>query len=406
MGDLLKIAFRNIFRNSRRSLLTIIISFLAVVVLMVSSSFLGGLFDGILGESIKSTGHIRITSADYDIKERMMSLTGNIPEYGLLKERLAQVDGVVSVAGRIKFPCLIFQDERSKEGLGYGIEPGDIQNLNFINYTYQGGLLNPSGQNEIVVGRELARSLQLKVGDELTLFARTLYNSPYGLNYRVVGLYDMQNGRLNKGFYISLASAQELLDMNDRVMEIVIFGKSSAETGHLINGLGKVPELKGLLMKSWNQIGLAPVFTGVVTVISTIMQLIFAFLAALGIANTMMMAVFERKGEIGLLKSMGMYEDEITMLFTIEGFMLGFIGTVAGLLCGGIIAYLLSRYGINLGGSLQGLPLTITNMIYGVFNTGIFLKSIILGLTAAVLAALIPALNGVRLKPTEALRKD
>ncbi len=406
MGDLLKIAFRNVFRNSRRSLLTIIISFLAVAVLMVSSSFLGGFFDGILGESIKSTGHIRITSPDYDLKERMMSLTGNVPKYGRFKKTLAKVPGVVSVAGRIKFPCLVFQGNQSKEGLGYGIEPDDLRNLNFKSYTYQGRLLDPASKNEIMAGRDLAKSLHLQTGVEVTLLVRTLYNSTYALNYRVVGLFDMQNGQLNKGFYISLASAQELLDMNDKATEIIMFGKSSSETDRLIKGLKKVAELKGFMMKSWNQIGLAPIFTEVVTIISTIMQLIFALLAALGIANTMMMAVLERRAEIGLLKSMGMYEDEITVLFTIEGFILGLAGTCLGLIFGGVIAYLLSKYGLNLGGSLQGLPLVVTNMIYGVFNFGIFLKSIILGLTAAILAALIPAMKGVRLKPTEALRKD
>jgi putative ABC transport system permease protein len=407
MSDLLKIAFRNIFRNSRRSLLTVIISFLGIFILMLSSSFLGGLFDGILGESIKSTGHVRITSPDYDIKERMMSLTGNVPDFKRIKQEILKVNGVTIAAGRLKFPCLMYKGDEYKEGLGFGIENEDLKNLNFKNYTYQGRLLNPGNKNEIVIGRDLAQSLHLKIDDEVTILSRTLYNSTYALNYRVIGLFDMQNGRLNKGFYISLASAQELLDMADRVTEILVFGKTSAQAGTLISQFRNISGFKELQLKPWNQIGFAPIFTGIVTIVSTILQLIFVILAGLGIANTMMMAVFERKGEIGLLKSMGMHDNEITALFTIEGFILGFIGTALGLLCGGTGAYLLSKYGINLGGSLAGLPMMIvTQMIYGVFNLGIFLKSIVLGLAAAVLASLIPALNGVRLKPTEALRKE
>lgn len=408
MGDLLKIAFRNIFRNLRRSLLTIIISFLGVFVLMASSSFLGGMFNNLLGESIKTTGHIRITSADYEVKERMMSLTGNIPDFAERKKDITKVPGVATVVGRLRFPSLVYQanGEENKEGLGYGIEATDLKNLNFKNYTYQGRLLNPDAKDEIMVGRQLADSLNLKTGDEVTLLSRTLYNSTYALNYRVVGLFDMQNGKLNKTFYISLASAQDLLDMAGRVSEILVYGRSSDKAAALLERLEKTPGFKELLLKRWDQIGFAPVFMGIVKVVSTIMQLVFIFLAALGIANTMMMAVFERKGEIGLLKSLGMHEPEITTLFTFEGFFLGFIGTLLGLGGGGLVAYLLSKYGINLGSSLEGVPMVVANVIYGTFDLGIFLKALILGLTAAFLASLLPALNGVRLNPTEALRKD
>jgi putative ABC transport system permease protein len=408
MGDLLKIAFRNIFRNLRRSALTIVISFLGVFILMVSSSFLGGMFNNLLGESIKTTGHVRITSADYETKERMMSLAGNIPDFGRRKETILKVPGVVTVVGRLRFPSLIYQasGDANKEGLGYGIEKEDLRQLNFTNYIYQGRLLKPGARDEIMVGRQLAESLSLKTGDEVTLLSRTLYNSTYALNYRVVGLFDMQNGKLNKTFYISLASAQELLDMADRVSEILVYGESSDKAAALLGRLKNMPGIEGFSLKRWDQIGFAPIFTGIVTVISTIMQLVFIFLAALGIANTMMMAVFERKGEIGLLKSMGMYEPEIITLFTIEGFFLGFMGIVLGLAGGGLAAFLLSKYGINLGSSLEGMPMVVANMIYGIFTFGIFLKGLILGLVAAVFASLLPALNGVRLKPTEALRKD
>lgn len=408
MGDLLKIAFRNIFRNLRRSVLTIIISFLGVSVLMMSSSFLGGMFNNLQGESIKTTGHIRITSADYETKEPMMSLTGNVPDFESIKETIYKVPGVVTVSGRLRFPSMVYlaNGDQNKEGLGIGIEKEDLEQLNFKNNTYQGRVLNLKAGNEIMVGRQLAESLGLSVGDEVTLLSRTLYNSTYALNYRVAGLFDMQNGKLNKTFYISLASAQELLDMYGRVTEILVYGESSNNVSTLQARLKKVPELKDLLLKRWDQIGFAPVFMGIVRVVSTIMQLVFIFLAALGIANTMMMAVFERKGEIGLLKSMGMHEQEIVALFTMEGFFLGFAGTLLGLTGGGLVAFWLSKYGIDLGSSLEGVPMVVANMIYGTFDLGIFMKAMILGLVATVLASLLPALNGVRLKPTEALRKD
>lgn len=406
MNDLIKIAFRNIFRNSRRSLITVFISFLSVLFLVVGSSFLGGLFNNILSESIRQTGHVRITSKDYAIKERMLSLTGNIDNYPEIKNRIAKISGVSWVTARIKFAAVVYQGDQSQEGLGNGIEAADIKNLNLESAIYQGRVMKPQANDEILIGRQLAETLGIKAGDQVTLLSRTIDNSPYALKYRVTGLFDLQNGKLNKTFYIPLSSAQDLLNMADRVTEILAFSDSTTATGALTASLKKDSQLSQLSIERWDEIGLAPVLTGIIKIVSTIIQLIFVFLAGLGIANTMMMAVFERKNEIGLLKSMGMYENEITALFTLEGFILGLFGTLSGLFVGGMAAYYLNRHGLYLGSSLSGLPLLINSMIYGVFDGGIFLKGTILGLAAAVLASIFPALSGVRLKPTEALRKE
>lgn len=406
MNDLMKIAFRNVFRNFRRSLLTIFISFLSVTGLVVSSSFLGGMFNSILNENIKYSGHIRLNSKDYEVQERMMSLTGNVAGYRELRRKIAQASGVDQVVGRMKFAGLVYKDEENKEAFGSGIEEADLKILELNNLTYQGKTINTKAKDEIIVGRQLAESLNLKTGDQVTVLTRTIYNSPSAFNYKVVGIFDLQNGKLNKGFYISLTGAQELLDLEDRVLEIAVFGKSRQDTPELLRSLRQIPEVRGLQIKLWDQIGLGPIFTSIVTVVSTIIQLIIIALAGLGIANTMMMAVFERKNEIGLLKSMGMRDAEITALFSIEGFFLGLLGTTAGLLVGGTIAYFFHRHGINLGGQLQGLPMALGNVIYGTFDSFIFGKGIILGLGAAVIASVLPALSGVRLNPTQALRKE
>jgi putative ABC transport system permease protein len=396
MNDLIKIAFRNMFRNFRRSLLTIFISFLSVTFLVFSSSFLGGMFNNLLNESIKFTGHVRLNSKNYDIQERMMSLTGNVTGYSALKQKILKTHGVQQVAGRLKFAGLVYKGDENKEAFGCGIEAADLQILDFKNLTYQGRPIDTNAKNEIIAGRQLAESLNLSTGDQVTVLTRTLYNSAWASNFKVVGIFDLQNGKLNKGFYISLSGAQELLDMADRVLEVSVFGASNAVTPDLIKNLRNIPEVRELELKQWNQIGLAPSLTGIITVVSTIIQLIIITLAGLGIANTMMMAVFERKNEIGLLKSMGMHESEITTLFSLEGIFLGLIGTIFGLLIGGTGAYFLHTHGLNVGGQLQGLPIVIGNMIYGTFDNFIFLKGIILGLGAAILASLLPALNGVR----------
>lgn len=406
MPDLIKIAFRNVFRNFRRSVLTIFISFLSVALLVVSSSFIAGMFHNILNESIKFSGHVRLNSKDYDIQERMMSLMGNIKNYPRLKRQIGRLPGVMTVAGRLKFAGLVYKGDANTEALGFGIEAAELKTLDLKKLTFQGRPIQTRHKNEIIVGRKLAESLDLHLGDKVTLLTRTLYGSTGAYNYEVVGVFDLQNGRLNKSFYISLPDAQELLDMKDRVMEVSVFGAGSDATPDLMRRLQTIPAVRHLQLKAWDQIGLGPSLTKIITIVSSIIQLIIIVLAGLGIANTMMMAVFERKSEIGLLKSMGMHTSEITALFSLEGIFLGVMGTIAGLIGGGGIAYLLHTRGLNVGSQLRGLPIVIGNMVYGGFDTGIFLKGIILGLGAALLASLLPAINGVRLKPTDALRKE
>jgi putative ABC transport system permease protein len=411
MSELMKIAFRNLFRNSKRSLLTIFISMLAVACLVFGNSFLGGMFDNILSESIKFSGHIRLASLDYDIKERLMSLTGNVPEYEALKASLLkhpQVrQKVKTITGRLKFGAVIFKGEdTSKEGLGYGIEPQDITALDFKNITYQGRILDFNAKDELLIGRQLADSLKLNLGDEVTLLARTLYNSPYALNFRVVGFFDMQNSQLNKTFYISLANAQYLLDMEGRVSEVLIFGKTIDDTDRIMKDLREIKETRDYQLKTWGEMGMGPVFRVIVMIISLIIRGIFLVLAGLGIANTMLMAVFERRNEIGLLKSMGMREEEIVALFTFEGVFLGLVGTCLGLLVGGLGAHYIATEGIKIGSSLEGIPFTIRNIIYGQFNVSIFIVAGLLGLAVAFLSSLLPSRSGARLNPTEALRKE
>ncbi|MCL6591701.1 MAG: FtsX-like permease family protein [Firmicutes bacterium] len=411
MGKIMEIAFRNLFRNSKRSLLTVFITMLAVTCLVYGNSYLDGMFNNILSESIKFSGHVRLASLDYDIKERLMSLSGNVPEYDTLKASILKYrqlrSKIKTITGRLKFGAVIFKGQDiSKEGLGYGIEPPDITILNFKNITYQGRIIDFNARDEIMVGRQMADSLNLDVGDEVALLSRTLYNSPYVLNFRVVGLFDMQNSQLNKTFYISLANAQYLLDMEGRVSEVLIFGKTIDNTDSIMKDLKKIKETDGYQLKTWGEIGMGPVFRVIIMIVSLIIRGIFLVLAGLGIANTMLMAILERRNEIGLLKSMGMREKEITALFTFEGVFLGLVGTLLGLAAGAWGAYQLATAGLKIGSSLEGIPFTISNVIYGTYNAQIFINASLLGLGAAFVSSLLPSISGAKLNPTEALRKE
>lgn len=404
MEELIKIAFRNIFRNSRRSLLTAFIIVMSVMMLLIGNSYLNGFGKSVIDEGIKYTGHVRFTAHDYESKENSMALTSNVADYRAVKAELQKKPSVKVVAGRISFGALLYKGDESTECFGNGIEQADEFILDFKHAIYAGRNLNYTTENEIVVGYDLVKVLNLTLGDEVTVLVRTLNNSTYALNYRIVGFFNMQNGMYNKSFYITLPAAQYLLDMEDRVTQVALFGESPKDTVKIMSDLIGDVHSDGYLVKRWEEIGLNPILAGTLNIISNIVKLVLIVLAALGIANTMMMAVYERKMEIGILKSMGLSDNKIILLFIMEGGFLGLAGAIFGLLCGGTGAYYMATHGVDFSSFIEGLPGVINNIVYGDFSADIFIQSFILGILSAVVASYLSARSIVRLGTSEALR--
>lgn len=409
MKRLVNIAFRNLFRNQRRSILTVFICALAVLMMMVSNSFLEGLSENLLNESIKYSGHVRITSPNYEIEERTMALSENIDQYDSVAKAIAKLKNeggpVTTYYGKLRFGTVVYKGDTSRECVGTGVEKAELDRLGVKKRVYRGRILDLDQKDEILVGKELAKTLKLAIGDQVTLLTRTLNGSNGALNFKVVGFYDLENELLNKLFYISLPAAQNLLDMDGRVTELLVFTTNTKETGTLMAQLSGLKQTKPLLLRRWDQIGMGPMFMMSFNMILGAIQLIFIILAGLGIINTMLMTVFERRGEIGVLKALGMYDREIMALFTLEGGLLGVFGSILGLIVGGLVTFGFSK-GITLVGSnANQLSNMISNVVYGSFNIGLFIKGLTLGIVTATGASFLPVRSGVRLKPTEALRQ-
>jgi putative ABC transport system permease protein len=408
MINLFKIAFRNVFRNFSRSMLTVFITAISVTFLIFCSSFLDGAITTFLNESIKLTGHLRIAAPNYDMYQKMLSLNHNVANYSQIKQAIQQQPSINQrvkvITNLIQFGAVVFNGDDNQESVGFGIEANYDKVLGLSTSIYQGRMMKPTADNEIIIGRRLAESLKIKINSTITILSRTLYNSIFLSNYKVVGIYDVQNGRLNKGFYLPLAVTQQMLDMEGKVTEVLIFGTTIADTAFLQNNLKKMPVAKNLELKQWQAIGTAPSFLGLVNIIAKIILVIIVILAGFGITNTTLMAILERRKEIGLLKSLGMQEKEIVTLFTIEGLILGLSGTVLGLVLGGSAAYYLAFRGVHFGSALAGIPFTTTEMVYGSLDNAIFIRAILLSIAACLFASLFPSIRGVRVNPAEALK--
>ncbi|MEI6857831.1 FtsX-like permease family protein [Psychrilyobacter sp.] len=326
---LLSIVFKNLKRNKKRSFLTILIILIATSGMTFGLSWIEGEKNLFLESGKRMTGDVRITAPDSELRSRSLDVSSNF-SYSKIKKVVERIPQKNIDVGRIKFGGLIYFNEKHESAMGSGIENKDEKIIGFDKFIYSGRFLE--NNNEIIVGESLRRKLNLKLGDKVTLLTQTQGKSLYSLNYDIVGFYKMDNTRLNKSFYITLVSSQYLLDMEDRITEYLIYSNNNE---NLIKNFLTQNTDKTVLVKRWDEIGMNQSFTQILPFIRGIFIFIFATLSGLSISNTMLMTVFERRHEIGLLKALGMKEGEIKKMFILEGGLMGSIGGIAGLILGG-----------------------------------------------------------------------
>jgi len=402
---LIKIAFRNIFRNTRRTIITCIAVLISVSALIFMETYFGGFMGDIVEDTIKSTGHAKIQHPEYKLKERMLSLNVPVENYGDIIELLKNNEEIKLATGRIKFGSIININDENETGMGMGIVPEDEREILDLQNSLIKGQYFTGKDDETIVGREIVNSLNLDIGDTITVIVSTAYNSLNAANLRIIGICDLLNYNMNRIFYMSLNKAQDLLDMYDRVTEILIFTDDYKKTDELIYTIKTIPEIsENYDVLDWLEAGSLETYYPLVQVMMIIFQGIFILLAVLVIVNTILMSVFERTWEIGIINAVGMKGKQILLLLLFEALMIGIIGGIVGVFVGSGFGYLLEVKGITIGKAVEGYPIPIRQVIYGNLTWFPVIKSFLLGLFASVLGAFLPALKASRMEPAEALR--
>ena len=377
---MLAIAIRNLKRNKKRTLLTIIVVVVSTMGMTFGLSWIEGEKDLFLETGRRSTGDVRITALDYELRSKSLDLSSNI-FHSQAERAVEELPLEVRGTGRIKFGGLVYFGQESEKAIGTGIEEQDEEIIGFDKFIYEGRFLK--GDNEILIGERVRRKLDLKLGDEVALLVATWNKSLYSLNYRVAGFYKMDNTRLNKSFYTTLAGAQNLLDMEDRVTEYLIYSRGNEEG---IKMLLTETMGGGVLIKRWDEIGVNENFSKILPVVQGIFIVIFSILAGFSTSNTMLMVVFERRREIGILKALGMREGEIRNLFLLEGGIMGGLGSLLGVLTGGAIALYLGRVGVDFGDMLEAFTTELN--IKGVISPRLTLLTVILSFSIGLLTSI------------------
>lgn len=407
MKHIIKLGFKNIFRNKRRTFLTITAVFFATFLVVMFKSFIGGLWGSTINNVIMlETGHIKVAHKKYLEKGKTQPLEYYIEETEKIINQLEEIEEVNFATPRIKAPVMLNIDDKNYYTQLLGINPEKEKNFNVIHEKIVNGEYLSSGSKGIMVGSEFAEKFDLYIGQKITLLSQTVYNSISVESFEITGIFTYGIKALDERLMVApISRVQELVKMGDGTSEILILLDDIEKSLPVEDKVNAVLPAD-YTAKAWEHQENYFNMIRIATQIYNVIYFFFLLLASFVIINTILISVYEREREIGALTALGMSRGEVLCLFITEAGILSFIGSLLGSLSGGFISFILSKVGINtltLFGEAMS-EMSISNVIYMKAEWGIILFSFFFGFLVTVIFASIPAFKAVKVDPIKALR--
>jgi putative ABC transport system permease protein len=401
---LLKIAWRNLWRNKRRSIIVIISVTIGLVATILTDTLSMGFLAQMLDNQIRSSlAHIQIHKKGFNDNKTVLNSISN-PQF--VENEIKQVKGVEHYSERVISYGLLSSATASSGVLINGIIPDQEQYITNIKQSIVKGRYLDGGGHEIIIGTELAKKLGVGLGDKVVTMATALGGNIGSDVFRIVGLYKTFSSDFDKStMFITLQSAQSMLNLGDRVSEFAIIVKDTRQVDNIkLNLIQKLNNKYEVLTYK----DIMPILIMQLDLFKQSM-LVFYFIIGLalifGITNTMLMAVFERINEFGVLMAIGMKNSRIFAMIILEALFLGLVGTLFGMITGLLIYWPLSYSGINLGMFSDSLAAWGTgNIIYPVLYMEGILNALFIVPFISVVAAIYPAVKAIKLEPIYAIR--
>ncbi|MFH2218852.1 MAG: ABC transporter permease [Pseudomonadota bacterium] len=401
-----QIAWRNIWRNPRRT--TVIL--LAVIIGVWNMIFLGaltrGMEEGMIQNGISTlTGHIQVHKKGYrsdPVVENSMTDPGTV-DAALEKvlppgARWAPRVRVTAIAG----------NARHTGGITLvGIDPDREAGISFIgNAVTRGRYLTEDDVHGIVVGKALVDKFETKMGRKLVLMCQAADRDVASRAFRIVGIFTAEMEATEKQYvFVTLSAAQQMLKLKNGISEIAILLPDHRDNARVNAELKEMLPRDEYEADTWQE--LLPILTAYLEISDGFIYIwyIVVFIAmGFGIVNTTLMAIFERIREFGLLKSLGMKPGKIVMDVLLESFLLLVTGTAVGNLLAFLSVLALSGPGIDLSALAAGAEFAgISRMLYPVIHVKDVIVANLVVMVLGLLVSLYPAAKAARFTPVEAL---
>lgn len=401
----LRLAWRNIWRHKRRTVIIVLAMSLTLALMMFYDGLMYGFTDAIYGNAVKVLGgNIQVHAEGYRAQANSNPLLPLADPQAVVNAAEAN-PLTLAATQRIGTGGLITSREGAFAVGITGIEPEKEMTVNVIGQNVKVGRnLTSDDLDNILIGKGLADVMGVTVGDRITLVGRSQHEQMRQRTMTIVGIFDLGMTDIEKQtVYISLGEAQALYEL-ERATEVAIFLQRLGQEGDVINAMK--PGLPGYEIESFqaNYPDLASAINtkgGVMNVFSVIIVAI----AGVGILNLLLMAVYERTREIGVLGAMGLKPNQISLLFILEGIMIGLVGVAVGIVFGLAINGGLMSVGLDFSSysNVTSYMALIQSRVYPTWGVEKLLMRASMIAIISALAALIPAFEAGRREPAEAL---
>lgn len=402
----LNLAWRNIWRHRRRTVIVVLAIGLGLAMMMLYDGVMAGFEQAIYANAVKVLGgNIQVHAAGYSEQAGDTPLLPITDDQRVVNAATAQPE-VLAASRRINTGGLASNREGAFPVAIFGIEPSKELPVSLVAQNVSAGrFLTEGDKDSIYIGKGLAMAMGVEAGDRITLVGRATGNKMRRHTMTVVGIYDVGLRDIEKrSVYLPLSDAQYLYGLDGQSTEVSLSLRQLGEEPQVIEAL--VPSLNGYEITTWKtnfpeMEAAINSKSGVMDIFSVIIMLI----AGIGILNLLLMAVFERTREIGLLGAMGLKPGQITTLFLLEGAMMGVVGLIFGILLGLLMNGLLMQIGMDYSQFASATEYTalINGRIYPTWGVEKLLMRSIVVLVISILAAYYPAREAARHEPAEAL---
>jgi len=419
MRNILKLAWRNIWRNKRRTGLTFLAIAIGMISVIFGKSYIGGILQSMAEPIIDmQTGHIRVVHSEYLRMERILPKDNLVQPLGRIERLVRETPGVKSVTRLIKFNALAVHGDANEGCIAFGIHPAEVAETLKLDEAIQTGSLFADDRPGLVIGSKLAQKLGTEVGDELLLVTTDLNYSTYALPFTITGIFNFGFPYLDKnGLYLPFDKAAEMMDYRDSAQELLIYVQDREQAPAIAQDIRagiapfSGPELRVI---PWQENDIIKTSTPLMKKVWGSILYLMMGIAGLVILNTMLMTVMERYREIGIIKAMGFKNRDVVALIFTEAFYIGLIGSLIGGTLGAGLTGIVMKKGIYFGDSFDAsmleninVPFTyITKAFYPQMTLSIVVVSILFGIITTLLAVIYPAFKSTRMSPVEAFRSE
>jgi ABC-type lipoprotein release transport system permease subunit len=404
MIQIFKMAYRDLGRNRRRSFFSALAVGIGLGLLILMASFVGGEMDNAINTAIRlQSGHIQLRAASYDENKSSLKWKDLVENPDQVASQVAALDQVKVATPRLYASGFLSTGDESTGVRIIGIDPVSAANDPYREGVISGSYLTADDREGLLLGKPAAEKLHLTAGDKVSLSVNTANGNVDEQKFIIRGIYSTGTyGFDNSTIFMPILKTQALTQTENHASTIFILLKDTSYTDRVTAQLKDT----GLDIMTWRDLN--PLVIDFETMSQSYMALFYMIVLAITasvIINTLIMSVYERTREIGILSAIGMKGRRIMGLFLAESALLAVGGVIMGL----IIGILATIYFNNVGFDISKMGLTgflVTDKLYTKLTMNDVVSLSIITFVITVVAGLYPAVMASRLEPVEALRAE